>query len=867
MATEETPDIYEQQTHIVWRFADVEFDAAQWQLCVDDQPVALERRPLEVLACLLRHAGEVVTKEELLEAAWPGAIVVDNALTNAIGKLRRALGDRGGERIVTQHRVGYRLTGQVERETRHRRAGTLQLEAGQALPGRRNWVLEARLWESNNAEVWLGIHRKTAEQRVFKFAADSGLTALKREATISRLLHEALGERPDLVRVTDWNFDASPYYLEYPYAGSGLPAWAETEGGLASIPLKRRLALVTSVAQTVADAHAIGVLHKDLKPANILIDTQCDPPTARVVDFGSGQITQPEQLEAYGITGMGLTTLGSQSTGEWTGTPLYLAPEVIAGQAPTIQSDVYALGVMLYQMVLGDFAQPLAAGWEWQIKDELLREDIAAAADGNPARRLASAQELVTRLNTLEHRRAERLHQRRQEARMQAAEARVRRIRARRPWLVATGLALVAGIAVSLWQYRQANEAYRNAQAMNDFLQHDLMSSANPVENEGRADVTMIQALRHAAGRIDKRFPEQPRIAYELHARIARAMSFLNLYPEADAQYQRGIELGLAAGLEADDDFLFDRLRYARMLSAHGDTSRAATQLEQVEIHMGRGTGSKLRAQVQYQRGQTFMRQGKDERAIASFRKALNLRPDAHGYKRPLVQLLADRGEWDEARKLADEIIAFEAGTYGRKHGGAVSARIQMAWIFAPTQSAEARLTQFNELVEDTRTAFGANSESHYGALLGWGQALVDLGRWQAAIYPLEQAYNGLDSIASPTSFYKQEVAAPLGRAYQALGRCEQALPRLAEATGYFTESYGATQEYSANAAVQWAACLLDSGQASAAGEVMTRFKNADSAGLQVPPALAARIQSLLRRLQSSPDSVNQAAGAEPVHL
>jgi non-specific serine/threonine protein kinase len=236
-----------------WTFGAVEFNEAAWQLRIDGVAADIERRPLEVLAWLLRHAGEVVTKDELLEAAWPGRIVVEGVLTNAIGKLRKAIGDEEQNLIATVPRVGYRFIGKVERRVIERRAAGTQLAAGDAVPRRPNWRLLRALDQSGAGEVWLAEQAKTREPRVFKFSFDgSRLGALKREATISRLLHDSLGEREDFVRVIDWDFEDAPYFIESDYGGPDLEAWAESKGGLASIPFDQRVEWLAQMADALA---------------------------------------------------------------------------------------------------------------------------------------------------------------------------------------------------------------------------------------------------------------------------------------------------------------------------------------------------------------------------------------------------------------------------------------------------------------------------------------------------------------------------------------------------------------------------------------------------------------------------------------
>jgi non-specific serine/threonine protein kinase len=174
------------------------------------------------------------------------------------------------------------------------------------------------------------------------------------------------------------------------------------------VPLEVRLHILADIANAVASAHAIGVLHKDLKPANILIVPAPGGWQIKIADFGSASLFDPSRLQALGMTNLGFTQTSSQDAASLTGTLMYLAPEVLAGQSPSTSSDVYALGVMLYQFLTGDFRKPLAPGWESEISDPLLREDIAAAAAGDPGKRLSNAAELGERLLSLDQRRVKR---------------------------------------------------------------------------------------------------------------------------------------------------------------------------------------------------------------------------------------------------------------------------------------------------------------------------------------------------------------------------------------------------------------------------------------------------------------------------
>lgn len=437
----------------LWRFAGCEFDELSLQLRVKGRAAELELKPLEVLLQLLLRAGEVVTKEALLEAVWPGLHVVDGSLATAISKLRKALGDSDSQIVMTIPRVGYRLVVPVQTTAAAAPAQwrELDLQAGDGVPGREQWRLLRRLDLSHSSEVWLAEHPKTRELRVFKFASNEArLKGLKREVTVARFLRESLGESPEFVRVLEWNLETHPYVLESEYGGQNLSEWAQEQGQLKNVAAATRISVLADVAKAVAAAHEAGVLHKDLKPANILVKTNADGSwQIKVADFGSASLVEPARLRALGITNLGLTQTGGPQSPSLTGTLMYLAPEVLSGQAPKATADVYSLGVMLYQIAVGDFRKPLAPGWEADIDDPLLREDIAAAACGDPARRLKTASDLAERLANIDQRRAEREREAEAKRRRQLAEKRRAQVFARIPWILLAAVAIVAaGIAL-----------------------------------------------------------------------------------------------------------------------------------------------------------------------------------------------------------------------------------------------------------------------------------------------------------------------------------------------------------------------------------------------------------------------------------
>ncbi|MGH8446287.1 MAG: winged helix-turn-helix domain-containing protein, partial [Solimonas sp.] len=160
--------------HLLWSFGRCSLDELRLELTVDGEVVDAEARPLELLAHLLHHAGELVTKDELLEAVWPGRIPSESVLTKTVAKLRQALRDEDQALIRTVYGQGYRMLAPVSVKALpalgpgEASGFAPGLEAGAAPPLRPHWKLEARLSGGERNEVWLARHEKTGASRVFK---------------------------------------------------------------------------------------------------------------------------------------------------------------------------------------------------------------------------------------------------------------------------------------------------------------------------------------------------------------------------------------------------------------------------------------------------------------------------------------------------------------------------------------------------------------------------------------------------------------------------------------------------------------------------------------------------------------------------
>jgi eukaryotic-like serine/threonine-protein kinase len=191
--------------------------------------------------------------------------------------------------------------------------------------------LEERLSTTAMADVWLANDEVLERKVVVKLlAADADRPRFEREARAAAAL-----AHPNIVQVFDSGEDEGRPYMVLEYLPGGTLAERLPEGKALNDDATQRVAI--DIAAGLAHAHENGVVHRDLKPGNVLFDAEG---RAKVGDFGIARV-------------VGIDTITDEGT--VMGTAAYISPEQVAGGHPTPATDVYAFGVLLYLLLSGRF--------------------------------------------------------------------------------------------------------------------------------------------------------------------------------------------------------------------------------------------------------------------------------------------------------------------------------------------------------------------------------------------------------------------------------------------------------------------------------------------------------------------------------
>jgi serine/threonine-protein kinase len=193
----------------------------------------------------------------------------------------------------------------------------------------------------------MGLVYKVEHQRMGKIAAMKVLhrelaadkevvKRFRREAeAVSKLTH------PNTVQTFDFGTSDGALYLVMEYVrGEDLGALLRRDGAM---PFLRAAPLFAQICGALSEAHELGIVHRDLKPENILVTrTKDGADHVKVLDFGLAKLSERE--EAADVTGRGSIV----------GTPYYMSPEQIRGEALDHRSDIYSLGAMMYRVITGE---------------------------------------------------------------------------------------------------------------------------------------------------------------------------------------------------------------------------------------------------------------------------------------------------------------------------------------------------------------------------------------------------------------------------------------------------------------------------------------------------------------------------------
>ncbi len=828
-----------------WQFGAVELDEASLELRVAGQRVEVEPKPLELLMFLLRRVGEVVTREEILEHLWPGRIVTDGVITNCVAKLRTALGEADAAAVRTVPRYGYRLIAEVRRVVQAaptEPVNRLGMEIGSRLPGRPHWRLERQLSSGAHGEVWLTRHVKTDEKRVAKFARDAdGLTAIKREITLVRVLTQSLGEQAGFVRLLDWNVEEPPYFLETEYSELGnLEDWCAAQGGVAAIPLDTRIEIAAQCAAALAAAHSVGVLHKDLKPSNIIMVKQDQAlPRASLCDFAAGHALDPERIRQLGITQLGFTqTMTADGT---SGTPFYLAPEVLAGQPATVAADIYSLGILLFQLVVGDFRRLPAPGWERAVDDPMLREDIALTAAGEPAARLADASQLALRLRSLDARRTE--WTQRQSHALAAERTRIElvRARARRGLLMGLAATFAFGTVVSAVLYVRAERARMEAdtqaaaaRAVSDFLTDDLLMAADP-RASGMPNVSIRELLDVGAERLEARFDQQPLIRARLQHVIGAAYGTLGETSKAErlllaAEDTYAQHLGAAARPTQEVRItLRETYRIPLMIDMMGVASRRARDAEEAAGRPNpdlwyEGAWGAHFSECIVRNGGMWLGDCSDRivELIEQARVELGSEHPTTARMLWIAGVLMDINDRkSQAEPLLREAAKHMARLYAPMHPRVAEARLHWAHTLVFSGQPERGIAILREVLAEFEKTVGADHVFHAMARVFLGRALVAQGQLDEGITLLTSAYRWRLGFHGPTALTTVQGLVPLVQALTAQGRAGEALGLLREAIANIDAAEHRDEIEALRVRVLLGDTLLATGQSAEAGALM----------------------------------------------
>ena len=587
--------------------------------------------------------------------------------------------------------------------------------------------------------------------------------------------------------------------------GSDLRDYAAARGGLPAIGAGERLRLATALCEAVAALHAGGQVHRHLAPGSV--HPVADPAAPGGIRV---RLSPPAPADAPL-------------------SPPYLAPEVAAGEAHTQRSDVFALGVLTYQLVVGDLQRSLAPGWEADVGDPLLCEDIQLACAANPDRRVLDARGLSARLATLPDRhRAFEADLARQEAERDRERQAIRE-RGRRRVMLAVSIALAAGLAGTTAMYFAAESARQRAelaaverQAVLDFVTGDILGQADPYRNaQAHASLPLLEAVDRAAEHVDARLSD-PAAAAAVHTLVANVYFAQDRHADAIAEYDRARALYRGLGADHLDALVVVETGLCDVHRIAGDLATAQEECQAAWRH-AEAAGGDVRDVATLKLGQLRGEQGADQASLALLRPLLEagafadqprLRGELHW-----ALGLAERGlgRYDAAREQFTELLAINRRD-GASDTWTAWALNSLGSILVSTGQYDAAETQLLEARRLFQASQGAGVEAQMPNI--WrGEIRLRRGEWDEAIAMQRALIDAWRPTLQPGHPLLLKAEANLGWALAEAGRDDEARAALDEVLEARAETFERPGDGVAVRAMRWtrAALALDDDAATQA--------------------------------------------------
>lgn len=706
--------------------------------------------------------------------------ILRDALDSEPGERAGYLSQRCGTDAALRERVDALLRGIGERELDEAAtdAGSQPPPETDALPGTTlgAFRIVERIGRGGMGVVYRG------EREGADFAQEVALKLIRRGFDFDDIRTRFLRERrilarlshPNLARFIDGGVaaDGRPWFALEFVRGESITRWCDAH----ALDLRARATLFLDVCAAVQYAHAQLVVHRDLKPGNILVDADG---RVRLLDFGIARLLGDEEADAT------LTAIGSRGVL----TPEYAAPEQFGGEAAGVATDVYALGVILYELISGALPYTLdrhdLAATERTIREQPPQPLTQAIARTDPA---TTARRLEARRTNLRGYRndvrgdlsrildkALAKEPARRYASVQAFADDLARWLAGAPVRVsgdalgyrlrkfvgrnrlAVGLALLAalaiagGMAATLWQAREARLQRDNALAevkRSDAMRQYLMLMFR--EAAGQKDATRVnvrEVFRAGAERLFDEFRERPQEGQNT------ALMLSDLYIQlGDAEGAAPLLERLLQwpGIEANPTVQANaRYNLAQIEVVRGHAARARELLDQAQAFWSGqpGAARDILNESRSTQARIERAEGKVDSAIATLRAALAERRALLGRDdfssgnlfNTLSMALTQAGRYEEAEASANESYrVFERLGQADSDGGmaALNSRGNAALMMGRNEQC---YRDYRRVADMTRAMYGETTK--LAALLNnLGVVLTRLDRHDEALPNLEEA-------------------------------------------------------------------------------------------------------------------------------